>query len=69
MRQPRAVPYKNPKPDAVPVGGVIKIDRRCPRCGAHRNHFAKRLRNSRAEVACAECGHGWIGRLFRIEVA
>lgn len=65
----RAVHYRNPKKyDTWLPGQVATVVRRCPRCGRKLYHQAKRLRGHRAEMHCADCGHGWIGRLKRVEV-
>ncbi len=48
----------------------MKIERRCPKCRAHRYHFCDaRLAQTerRAEATCAECGHNWKVRLSRSE--
>jgi len=48
----------------------VKVDRRCPRCNAHRYHNAKRKTVDNRHVVsinCAECGHDWTGRFKRSE--
>lgn len=48
----------------------VHLERRCPRCGKHRNHSATRKvvdgRNV-VSIGCAECGHRWAGRFLRDE--
>jgi hypothetical protein len=60
--------YRNDPPDSWPVGKVELIRRTCPRCHQDLYHQAKRLPKHRADIYCANCGHGWIGRLKRVEV-
>lgn len=47
----------------------LKIDRRCPRCRAHRYHFThdRKPDSARCGVSCAECGHPWRTRLTLAE--
>ena len=43
----------------------VKVDRKCPRCYAHRYHFANRKQAGKkfvVRITCAECGHDWKGR-------
>lgn len=43
---------------------IRKIERRCPRCHAHRMHDLVKTfpKGRRMRLACAECGHQWTGR-------
>jgi ribosomal protein L37E len=48
----------------------VKLDRRCPRCHAHRYHSAHRSKPGTKHlvtVTCAECGHGWLGKFRKDE--
>jgi hypothetical protein len=59
------------------VDGANKLDRHCPRCGAHHYHFARawQLQRSNGEcfgpvhvdIDCADCGHTWRGRYRKDE--
>lgn len=44
----------------------MKIDRRCPKCKAHRKHWLEMpVTGRRTTIQCAECGHKWTGRIFK----
>jgi hypothetical protein len=46
----------------------LRIERRCPRCHAHRYHHANMTETTHAiSICCAECGHTWKGRYKRDE--
>ncbi len=58
----------NPCPNMAVT--YVKVDRRCPRCHAHRMHFAHRSKHGstfRIKITCAECGHDWKGRFLSEE--
>jgi DNA-directed RNA polymerase subunit M/transcription elongation factor TFIIS len=47
----------------------FRVDRHCPRCRAHRYHWAKWQAELKLWFCrCAECGHKWKTRLTRLEL-
>lgn len=52
---------------AVPGAAELrsKVDRHCPRCGAHRYHFLRITEGKKPRASCAECSHSWTCRVLK----